>query len=261
MELKGGFLMPAKNELKEILKEIKSAKDAEAIKPRVKKSLGRISPSDLALAEQELLEEGITMQEIRQLCGPHIELMREGIGSGKPELDPHHPIQILMEEHEAILQNLKELEKVMGRVDRAKVYEQVERELKKLEEISHHLLEAESHHKREEEALFPEIEGAGVTGPPAVMRMEHEELRAKKRELRELIEGRDKIDYNLFASKLCEVGGYLVKNLGDHIFKENNILYPTALHAVAPEKWRTIKQRFDEIGYCCFTPASGEHHG
>ena len=43
--------------------------------------------------------------------------------------------------------------------------------------------------------------------------------------------------------------------LRDHIFKENNILYPTALEVIKENSvWKKMKDDCDKIGYCCFTP-------
>jgi hypothetical protein len=42
--------------------------------------------------------------------------------------------------------------------------------------------------------------------------------------------------------------------LSSHIFKENNVLYPAALKVISEEEWSGIREDFDEIGYCCFTP-------
>ncbi|MEM4979612.1 MAG: DUF438 domain-containing protein [Candidatus Bathyarchaeia archaeon] len=61
--------------------------------------------------------------------------------------------------------------------------------------------------------------------------------------------------YDDFVSRLNEVGGYIVQNLNGHIFKEDNILYPTALQVIPEQGWREIKRKFDEIGYCCLTPS------
>jgi len=253
--------MSRKNELKELLKKIKSTKDVEAIKPEIKEKLREISPLDLALAEQELMEEGIKVEEIRQLCGPHIELLRESLEKEKPAFDLQHPIEILKSEHEIILQKLGELSVVIEKADKAKGFDQIRGALEKLDDIAYHLLEAESHHKREEDVLFPELEERGVTGPPMVMRMEHQDLRAHKKVLKELVDNHGKISYRDFVSRLNESGGYLVQNLNDHIYKENNILYPTALSVIEGWERSEIRKKFDEIGYCCFTPGlSVDHH-
>jgi len=245
--------MNSKNELKDMLKKVKSAGDVEELKPEIKGVLSKLNPADLALAEQELMAEGISVEEIRKLCEPHLELLREGLIKKGLTLDPSHPVQILREEHEVILQKIEELRRILEKP--AGNYE--EDALNKLDDIVHHLIEAESHHKREEEALFPELEQRGVTGPPMVMRMEHEELRAHKKALKELLKNHKELSYMDFLSKLREHGGYIVQNLESHIFKENNILYPTALETIKEDAWTKIKKKFDEIGYCCFTPRRG----
>lgn len=119
--------------------------------------------------------------------------------------------------------------------------------------IAYLLLDTESHHKREEEALFPKLERHGVTGPPRIMRMEHEELRAQKRRLAELVEQAESMGYEAFSRELNEVGSYIASDLKDHIFKEDNILYPTALKTLEPEEWNKVLEEFEDIGYCCFT--------
>lgn len=252
--------MMGKAELKKLLKKVKSTDDVERIKPEIKQVLSELDPTDLALAEQELMAEGIKPEEIRKLCGPHLELLREGLEKGTAALNPLHPIQILREEHDVILRKLSELDQVIKKANGAKNFDQLEVELRKLEDIAHHLIDAESHYKREEDVLFPELEDNGVTGPPMVMRMEHNELRARKKALKELVENHKGIGYREFVSELNEAGGYIVQNLNDHIFKENNILYPTALQVISEEKWPAMKRKFDEIGYCCFTPGLGTEH-
>lgn len=244
----------ARNELRELLKKVRTAEDVERIKPEIKEALSKINAADLAIAEQELMAEGITPEEIRKLCGPHLELLREELMKERGELDPLHPIQILKDEHEMILRNLDKLERIIEKANAVKNFSELSGELEELKDVAHILVEAESHHKREEDALFPELERGGVTGPPMVMRMEHEELRSRKHELKELASDPKGQSYDDFVPRLNDVGGYIVQNLKDHIFKEDNILYPTALQVIPERRWREIKRKFDEIGYCCFTP-------
>ena len=48
---------------------------------------------------------------------------------------------------------------------------------------------------------------------------------------------------------------YPRKQKRDHIFKENNILYPTSLEVIQDaDTWQKLKDACDKIGYCCFTP-------
>jgi len=54
--------------------------------------------------------------------------------------------------------------------------------------------------------------------------------------------------------RLCAVGGYIADNLRDHIYKEDNILYPTALSTLEKDEWDDVVTEFEAIGFCWFTP-------
>jgi len=251
--------MVDKDELKRLLRELKSEADLPRVKERAKELLKKVDPKILSLAEQELMEEGISQEELRRLCDVHLELLSEGMEEEKVEMELAHPINILKEEHEVILENLNALEMIAEKVNTSENFGQIGKELDELEKISHILIDAESHHKREEEALFPLLEEKGITGPPSIMRLEHKELRYRKKALRKLIEEHDKLGYNEFAIKLRDLGNYIVPTLRSHIYKENNILYPTALKSLKENEWKAMKEKFDEIGYFCFTPTRGNN--
>ena len=85
------------------------------------------------------------------------------------------------------------------------------------------------------------------------MRMEHDDLWPYKEEINELAQNADKMDFAEFKSQLKELSEFLVLTLRDHIYKENNILYPTAKDVIHYDKWEKIQNLSDEIGYCSFT--------
>ncbi len=166
-----------------------------------------------------------------------------------------HPVDILKEEHKHILKNIDELEEILNKTREARDFNRIKSELKKLEHVAHIFMEAESHHKREEDALFPELEKKGVEGPPSVMRMEHEELRKRKKEIAKLVEKSK--DLKIFSSALEENGSFIIQVLREHIDKENNILYEIAKQCLSQSEWKEIAKKFNKIGYCCFSPKGG----
>ncbi len=164
-----------------------------------------------------------------------------------------HPLEILEKEHEAILKNIDMLEKIIESAEKGKG--PGKGEMEKLRHVAHIFVEAENHHKREEDVLFPAIESKGVQGPTEVMRMEHTELRKTKKELEKTAESAEKMKHGDFVEKLRESGGFIVSVLRDHIYKENNILYNIAREVITDtNEWKNIRKRFDKIGYCCFSP-------
>jgi len=254
--------MASKEELKRILKELKSEEDLARIEEKARLLLRDVDPEALSLVEQELMAEGFSPEEFRRLCEIHLRAIT--IREESHEIESAHPISILKAEHEVILENLKTLEKIVRGIKSNVSLDQLNEELNKLEPIVELLLEAESHHQREERALFPRLEERGITGPPNVMKIEHEDLRARKRALKKLLDERNTLNRNYLVSKLHELSTYIVLTLNDHIYKENNILYPLALRTISEKEWDRIKEEFDAIGYCCFTPENkvqrGHHH-
>lgn len=241
----------------ELLKRLNKGEDPASVKREAQEFLASIEPEELSLAEQKLMEAGVAPEDLRNLCSVHMEMLGGELESTKSDLMPGHIIHTMMNEHDIILGFLDELEKVTQTIHEMESYGSEREEFEKLIHIAEHLVEAEPHHKREEDVLFPELEKRGVFGPPQVMRMEHKDLRRYKEELKELAETADGMDFNAFKRKMSTVTKLIIPTLRDHISKENNILYPTALKVIqGDDVWSEMKLRCDEIGYCCFTPPS-----
>ncbi|MGD2103992.1 MAG: DUF438 domain-containing protein [Anaerolineae bacterium] len=240
-------------EITDVLRRVTSGTGRGEIEQDAEELMRTITPRELSLAEQELLEEGIEPEELGHLCEVHLRALSDEIKGFRAELPAGQPVDTLMAEHEVILEALQELEKVNEDVQQADALRDEHAE--RLEHIATHLVEAELHHQREEEALFPQVEQRGVTGPPRTMRLEHDDLRPRKHELLELGQRSDSMPFADFKERLNDLTTYLVFNLRDHIFKEDNILYPAAVEVVTdPTVWDRVKAQCDEIGYSCFTP-------
>jgi len=241
------------DELTDVLHRLTSDEDRAKVRQEAEDLLRTITPQELSLAEQRLIESGTEPEELRHLCDVHLRVLSDEVASFRTELAKGHPVDTLMAEHEVILEALAELEGLNKAVQQADGLG--EEQAEKLEHIATHLVEAELHHQREEDALFPELEQRGVTGPPRMMRIEHEKLRERKHALMELAEKAETIPFEELQWRLNGLTTYLVFNLRDHIFKEDNILYPAAVEVVTdPAVWERVKLDCDEIGYCCFTP-------
>jgi hypothetical protein len=209
---------------------------------------------EVSLAEQRLIEEGMDPQALRGVCALHLEVMHDQLKEVREGLPPGHPLDTLYREHDEILGFLDALERLNAGLQRQVTYDPAKPEYTELKEIAEELLAAERHHAREEDVLFPELEKRGMAGPPRIMRMEHEDLRAHKRLLAALVAGAGQTNFAAFQEGLAKLASHLVFHLRDHIFKENTILYPAARQVIPADAWPELKRRADDIGYCCFTP-------
>jgi len=243
-----------KEELRKILERLNSGEDVEEVKKDARKLLKNIEASELSQAEQELIEEGMKEEELKGLCQAHIEVTRQELEKLQLELEPGHPLDTLIKEHDEILKMLDSLEQVKEEIAAMENYENKAPVFDQLKDLAHHLIETEKHHDREEETIFPRLRDQGVSGPANIMELEHEDMWPRKERLASLAENVEEMEFEEFKEKLSKDIDYLVHHLRDHIFKENNILYPTARELFAEEEWEDIEKRSDEIGYCCFTP-------
>ncbi|MEW6523331.1 MAG: DUF438 domain-containing protein [Bacillota bacterium] len=235
--------MAVREELK--AQEITGREHVEETRERAREFIKSVTPLELSLAEQALLAEGLTDHDLRDLCGVHLEVIGESIKKSQAALPQGHPVHTLMEEHRVILGQLETTATALAKLGTGDPGRDLE--LLGVINVAHHLRETEKHHQCEERALFTAMERHGITGPPRIMRAEHDLLRPKKRQL-EAAAARADLDL------VEEAGEYLVKELSEHIYKEDDILYPAAVDAIPPYAWVEIKEQCDAIGYCCFTP-------
>ncbi len=158
-----------------------------------------------------------------------------------------------MEEHKEMLGIANRLWD-LARQDATQEHDVAQGREDELLQIAEQLVESDRHYLREENVLFPYLEKHGITEPPAIMWMEHDRIRSLKKDLLNLIEGQDsppgKEESRLFET----MARSLTETLAGHFQKENGILFPSALEVLSDDEWLAIRDQFDEIGYCSFTP-------
>lgn len=245
-----------KRMLKELIKQLHAGMSPDEVKEKFKEVLKSVDQKEISQVEEELIKEGMTREEIQKLCDVHLAVFRESLEKETVVAPPGHPIHILMEEHKMVLKFADELINVAKQIKGTEGFDSIDEEMKQLTHIVEHFKASESHYTREENVLFPYIEKHGVTEPPAIMWMEHDKIREIEKNLYKVIDARKDMNFKDFAKQLEEVSLSLADMLSSHFYKENNILFPTALKIIEGTEWTAIRNQFDELGYCCFTPES-----
>jgi len=243
-----------KKMLMEMIKELHAGASPERVKEKFRQVLEDLSAEEIAKIEQELIREGMPREEIRRLCDVHLALFREQLGKEKPEVTPGNPITILMGEHEILRKLVEELGTVASGIQKIGDASRLGEHISRLKRVTADLLDGEKHYLREENVLFPLLEKHGISEPPAIMWMEHDQIREKKKRLSNLVESYSPASLKTFKVELVEISRSLQEILPSHLYKEDNILFPTALRVLTYAEWREVREEFDEIGYCSFTP-------
>jgi PAS domain S-box-containing protein len=232
-----------KEAVKGLIRALHDGADPQELKGRFRQVLHGLTAADIAQIEQELIEEGMPREEVHRLCDVHLSILRESLEGQEELAPPGHPINILMGEHRLMLEQAQRLRE-LAQCGEARPT------TPEFADIIEKLRSSESHYVREENVLFPYLEKHGITQPPAIMWMEHDQIRAIKKGIYALVEGAAPGG----AGDLASLATSLAEALASHFYKENNVLFPAALRVITAEEWPAIREEFDALGYCSFTP-------
>lgn len=243
-----------KKMLKELIKQLHAGATPQEVKQKFKQALATVSPLDISKIEQELVQEGMPQEEIHRLCDVHMLVFQEQIENQKTEAPTTNPVNILIEEHKIMLQLLEMVKTTLEHLQQVPSAGDAPDEMAHLKHVAEDIKDSEKHYLREENVLFPMLEKHDVREPPAIMWTEHNQIRPMKKEFCGLIENYGAVSFPEFKKQLAEKTNSLSEILSSHFFKENNILFPTALQVVTDREWIEVRKGFDEVGYCRFTP-------
>ncbi|MHA1817858.1 MAG: DUF438 domain-containing protein [Candidatus Heimdallarchaeota archaeon] len=245
-----------KSALKKLIEDLNKGKDLEEAKKEFQQIITETGPDELAKVEEELVKEGMPREKLNQLCEVHLAVFKERLGSQKLIVKKGHPLAILMEEHRILLEYVQKLNTAAAKIAKKKGFKESTALMADVKDVARHLEASAKHYLREENVLFPFIEKHGLTEPPAQMWIDHDNIRATKKTLYDIIQKADekKVDFKEFKEILLKTANELVSIISSHFFKENNVLFPASMRLLTAEEWDTTRKEFDEIGYCCFTP-------
>lgn len=222
--------------IKEMLKKLSSGLSFEEAKKEVIEKIGAIESEELFSIEQELINEGISPEEIKRFCNVHA-LLFEGMFENKVSdpSSPSHPVNLFKAENVKIKEKLSSLKKLAEDKDKNAI-------LVALEELKKALM---IHYERKEQILFPYLERQGFFGPSKVMWGKDNEVRELFKKAIENVSREDFIA--AYLNPLCE-------EIDGMIFKEENVLFPTSLEKLKPSDWTEIFKQSALAGYALIDP-------
>ena len=237
--------------LKELIKELHDGKTVDDVKERFDQLIKGVSVSEISQMEQNLIAEGLPVEEVQRLCDVHAAVFKGSIEDiHKPQAaheQPGHPVHTFILENRALERLIENsILPALDRFEKNDKQENIEALLAHMKK----LLEVDRHFSRKENILFPYLEKYEITGPPKVMWGVDDEIREDIKKSIRLLNNYDGSSKNAAESVRKAVHG--VKEM---IFKEENILFPLALETLTEDEWRKMEEDSDEIGYTLVRPA------
>jgi len=239
-------------QLKEIIYRIHDGEKINDLKKEFQYLLKHLSAEEITSMEQSLLQEGVTPEEIQNLCDIHVEVFEDSLKKNiEKEKEHTHPVTVFKQENRELESRLKEIKKILKnfkKTQNPQTYEQLQLSANQLKEF-------EKHYIRKENQLFPRLEAAGFTGPTTVMWGKHDEIRG---ELKAFLKLLNNADSAASSKELSSRFSALSKKMEKMIFMEEKILYPASLKKLTDKDWDQIRKEEQEIGLAWLAPTHQE---
>ncbi len=223
-----------KETVKDIILALHKGLPVQKAKERFEKEVGDISATEIARIEQELLTEGMSVDEVKRLCNVHALLFEKSLKENMTSQEAtSHPVYLFKLENREIEKITASLKDAAKKQDKAAVGALLE----KLKPI-------EVHYTKKEQLLFPFLEREGFMGPSKVMWGKHNDIRALLKDA--LLTMQTAKDFAQYKEKKLAP---LVEEVDGMIFKEEQILFPAAIEKLKPDDWLEILKQGSELGY------------
>jgi DUF438 domain-containing protein len=233
--------------LKGLIWQLHEGKTVDEVKGEFAALLRDVGAGEIAEIEQALIDDGLPETEVKRLCDVHVAVFRESLDQQvKPETIPGHPVYTFLAENGAALRVLDALEQALDAAKDDPGPEQLERARERLRDLQAY----EKHYLRKENLLFPYLEKRGFSGPSSVMWAIHDDVRAGWKALAEALSSGPGDDVDGFKARIDGIFEPLNTAIREMFYKEENILYPTALEKLNEEEWLAIRTQARELGYC-----------
>ncbi|NWF94867.1 MAG: DUF438 domain-containing protein [Candidatus Thorarchaeota archaeon] len=245
-----------KTEIKKVIMRLHEGAHPDEVKKQFAEVIRGVSAVEVAQAEEELIRDGMPREEVQRLCEVHLSVLRQSLDSQRQVAPEGHPIRTLMDEHSILLGAAADLKSLTGAISNGDLKPSAEITAR-IRLLIRHFKESASHYLREENVLFPLLEKHGITEPPKVMWMEHDQIRATEKSLYETVPEVD-AEIPARAGSMSAAASALYDLLNSHFYKENNILFPTSLKLFTAEEWTLVSREFEDVGYSFFSPKRGQ---
>ncbi|NLA24004.1 MAG: DUF438 domain-containing protein [Bacteroidales bacterium] len=242
-----------KKRLKELILKLHSGESQEEVREQLIETLGMVPYGDVVEVEQELINEGLPVEEVLKLCDIHAEVLHGNIDlSGSAQIPEGHPIDVMIQENKALYKEGGDLETLLTNLNVVGETE-LPNLILKLRQGFNNLYDVDKHYLRKEYLLFPYLEQYEITGVPKVMWGKQDEIREQ---LKASIEALQTPDINLSDLEALAEILLLPAVIGvlDMIKKEEEILFPMSLDKLKEEDWYEIHKQSLEIGFCLYDP-------
>lgn len=240
--------------LKHMILQLHEGEAPDQVKNRLIHVLKSVPYNEVVEVEQELINEGLPVEEVLKLCDIHTNVLEGSIDTeGQPEVTEGHPVDTFRKENQALRLVVESLKADFQKASSMEEGSMLVDFINGLRAGFNQLMDVDKHYRRKENLLFPFLEKYDITGPPKVMWGKHDEARGLLKDANDALR-----ETSMSKEELLSVIDMLLKpastSVTDMIMKEEEILLPMCLETLSESNWYEIYQQTPEIGFCLYDP-------
>src|SRR5208337_904510 len=243
--------------LKEIIHHLHEGAAPELVKEQLRKIVGETDATEIMAMEQQLIAEGMPVEEVRSMCDLHSQVTRDVLVqlAPPPTVEPGHPLDTFRRENTALKQAIAAARAILAETSELVPASDAKEIVFRLRQSANDLMDLDKHYRRKEHALFSCLERHGITGPSKVMWAKDDDARKLLKQMNEL--AHDCGPTAAAVQQLAPQAELALAAVEEMIYKEENILFPMSLQTLTENEWAEIWAASPQYGWCLVEPQSG----
>ena len=244
--------------LKEIIQHLHAGNPPEQVRAQLREIVRQTDATEVMAMEQELMSEGMPVDEIRSMCDLHSQVTRDLLVQlpVAKSVEPGHPVDTFKRENEALRTVIAQAQQFLQQLRADCADTDLGPVVLKLRQAFNDLMDIEKHYQRKEHALFSCLERHGITGPSKVMWAKDDEIRDLIKQfgtkLQQPLANVGELRTTVLPAAEIAFGAVL-----EMIYKEENILLDMALSTLSEDEWGEIWSASGKYGWCLVEPLEG----
>ncbi len=243
--------------LKEIIKHLHRGGSPEEVRARLRELVRQTDYSEIVAMEQELMAEGMPVEEIQSMCDLHSQVTRDVLVQlPVRSFPPGHPVDTFRRENQAVREVMARMRRIMTEIQALPDEADAGPLVLEWRQALNELQDIDKHYQRKEHAFFSRLERHGITGPSKVMWAKDDEVRQLLKSLAAALEQENvtAAEWKILASTVAASALGAVEEM---LYKEENIFLPLCQDTFTEEDWAEIWQASPRYGWCLVEPRDG----
>lgn len=202
--------------LKNLIKRLHNNEgDRDEIEAEFKQEFGYITGAELAEMEYNLVQEGVSIQEIQSLCDVHASIFKGSLQQLHSDMLTVNPLEEFEQDNAKITEWVEKAKEIKNKENLT--FEELQSTIIDLEE---HFKFTQQHYAKKENILFPFLEKRGIDTIPQVMWGVDNQIRDAIKKTSKAANEETSIE------GLLEPFDIAIHMIDEMLVKENNILFP-----------------------------------